>query len=293
MKKFFIGVIILILVVTGIIFAFSDQKKPPTNKIEVAASFYPMADFISQVGKDKVTVTNLTPVGVEPHDFEPSPQDILTIRNADVFIYSGAGFEPWANKVIVDIKKATVVINAAEKILLLPDDPHYYLDPIIDKKIIAHIATKLSVADPKNKSFYLKNAANYISELDKLDMQYKKGLKNIKSKDIVVSHNAFAYLAKRYNLNQIAIAGTGEEEPSPLRLAAVASFVKKRQIRYIFIEKLANPRLSKTIAKETGAKTLVLDPVEGLTPAEQKKGKNFISLMKENLNNLKIALGAK
>jgi len=303
-RRFVIGVIVLIAAVIGLSYAFVNKQGAGQKNIGVVASFYPLAEFVRQVGGGKVTVTNITPVGAEPHDFEPSPQDIVTMKQAKVFIYTGVGFEPWAGKVVPDLTGVTV-INASKGIPLLsatPEegrinphkaDPHFYLDPVLDQKVIKTIANKLAEIDPANKAFYDKNAAAYIDKLEKLDSKYRAGLISCNSRDVVTSHAAFAYLAKRYNLTQIAIAGLSEEEPSPARLAEITRFVKEHHIKYIFFEKLVSPRLSKTIAGEVGAKTLVLNPIEGLTPDDQKAGKNFISLMQENLKNLRIALECK
>ncbi|HZD60665.1 MAG TPA: metal ABC transporter substrate-binding protein [Anaerolineae bacterium] len=300
-RRFVIGLIILIAAVIGISSISASRQGAEQKKIGVVASFYPFAEFARQVGGDKVTVTNITPVGAEPHDFEPSPQDIVTMKKAKVFIYSGVGLEPWADKVVPDLTGVTI-INASEGIPLLtatPEegetnahtvDPHFYLDPVLDQKVVRTIANKLTEVDPANKAFYDKNADAYIEKLAKLDRGYRTGLTSCNSRDIVTSHAAFAYLAKRYHLTQIAIAGLSEEEPSPARLAEIARFVKEHHIKYIFFEKLVSPRLSETIARETGAKTLVLNPIEGLTPDDQRAGKNFISLMQDNLKNLRIAL---
>lgn len=314
-KKFILAVIAVIAVVAVVsVLAARSQKRETKNKLEVTASFYSMAEFAQKVGGEKVHVTNLTPVGAEPHDFEPSPQDIAKIERSGVFIYTGAGFEPWADKIVPGLKKVTV-INVGEGIDLLPaipeekeesgshetdephhshaTDPHFYLDPVLDQKVVKLISKKLSEVDPANRSYYEKNASDYIDELVALDEEYKAGLVNCGSRDIVTSHAAFAYLAKRYDLNQIPIAGIAEEEPSPAKLADIAKLVKEKHIKYIFFEELVSPRLSETIAREAGAKTLVLDPIEGLTPEKKKAGKDFISLMRDNLDNLRLALDCK
>lgn len=344
-KRFIAAVIIIIGLVAGVSAYFAAANAPDSDdKLQVVATFYPLADFARQVGGDKVTVTNITPTGTEPHDFDPSPRDIIKIRESRVFIYSGAGFEPWADKVVPDLD-GPVVVDAGHGIKLLPGtghehgdhdeggdehedqehdadhdehegedgdehedeenhegeehesdhdhgmyDPHYYLDPVLDQKAVQNIADGLSEADPTNEDYYQKNADIYIAELKNLDKEYKTGLKTCGSRDIVTSHAAFAYLAKRYDLNQTAISGIAEEEPSAARLAEVAGFVKEHDVKYIFFEELASPRLSETIARETGAKTMVLNPIEGLTSDQEKAGEDFISLMKDNLANLKLAL---
>ncbi|MHB8840424.1 MAG: metal ABC transporter substrate-binding protein [Candidatus Aquicultor sp.] len=305
-RRFIFAVLLVIIVVAVVsIVASRGQRAGTQNKIEVTASFYSMAEFVRQVGGDKVHVTNLTPVGAEPHDFEPSPQDIVKMEQSKVFIYTGAGFEPWADKVVPSLEGVTV-INASEGILLLPAtpeegekpnangaDPHFYLDPVLDQQVVRTVAKKLAEVDPANKALYEKNASAYAKKLADLDKEYRTGLISCGTREIVTSHAAFAYVAKRYDLIQIPIAGLAEEEPSAARLAEIAKFAKEHHVKYIFFEKLVSPRLSETIAREIGAKTLVLDPIEGLTPDEQKAGKNFIGLMKDNLANLRLALECK
>ena len=145
--------------------------------------------------------------------------------------------------------------------------------------------------DPQNMAYYTDRSSQLKLKLDELDMMYKQGLSSCQRRDIVTAHVAFGYLAEAYGLNQIAIAGLSpDEEPSPAKLAEVAQFVKVRQIKYIFFESLVSPKLAETIASETGTKTLVLNPLEGLTPEDLASGKNYLTVMKDNLANLKVAL---
>lgn len=307
-KRFIIAaaVLVAVVVVAGVVLA-SLNRQEADQKIRVTASFYPLAEFARQVGGNNIEVRNMTPAGVEPHDFEPSPQDIVALQKSKVFIYSGAGFEPWAERALPDLKDVTI-IKASEGITLLkaiPEeeeegqenqgekaaaDPHFYLDPVLSQQIVKTIAEELGEIDPENRATYEKNAADYNRKLAALDKEYKEGLANCKRDDIITSHAAFAYLAKRYGFRQVAIAGLAEEEPSPARLAEVAKFARENNVKYIFFETLVSPRLSETIAREVGAKTLVLNPLEGLTEEEQKQGKDYISIMQDNLKNLRIAL---
>jgi len=302
--RFILAVIGVIIIVMAISAAFAgSHQKAAAGRIGIAASFYPLAEFARQVGGDRVEVSNLTPPGAEPHDFEPSPQDIVRIRQSQVFIYTGAGFEPWAEKVASDLKDTTV-INASQGIELLPalpeqssqtpgdhqSDPHYYLDPVSDQTIVQTIADGLSRIDPVNQAYYQENASRYEARLAALDSSFRTGLANCQRQEIITSHAAFAYLARRYGLTQVPIAGLSDEDPSPARLAEIAGIARDGDIRYIFFEKLVSPRLSETIAAEVGAQTLVLNPAEGLTSDEQDAGKDFISLMQDNLSNLRLAL---
>jgi zinc transport system substrate-binding protein len=329
-KRFVVAIIGVVVLVAAVSTMMSLMIKPEHSKMKVVASIYPFAEIARQVGKDKIELSTLTPPGVESHDFEPSPKDLVKIQEAKIFVYSGAGFEPWADKAIVDLKEVTVV-NAGKGIKLLPTagfgdshnvgkyngnshntdnhdasdsqaqkqarsaktDPHFYLDPICLQHSVDNVTRALCKVDARNASYYRNNASEYKKELLALDSEYRKTLFACKSKDIVTSHAAFAYLAKRYGLRQVPLAGMSEEEPSPARIAGVVEYVKQHKIKYIFVEKLVSPRLSETVAGETGAKILVLNPLEGLTPAESKAGKDYISIMHDNLANLKTALGCK
>lgn len=301
-KKFLIGIIILsALFIIGSAAFFSNQNIKQA-KPQIAASFYPLAEIAEEIGKEKVSVTTLIPIGMEPHDFNPDPKDRVNLQKSKIFIYNGAGFEPWITRVLPDLKNIEL-INASKEIELIPIasqknknekntlyDPHFWLDPTLMIKIVNAVSLKLVETYPENKSFYENNAAKYNEKLLNLDSEFREGISSCKKKEIITSHAAFSYLAARYGFTQIPIAGISEEEPSVLRIAEIARLAKEKNIKYIFFETLANPGLSKTIAKETGAETLVLNPVEGLTLEEKQQGKNYVSIMRENLANLKLAL---
>jgi zinc transport system substrate-binding protein len=278
------------------------------EKIRVLTSFYPLAEFAQQVGLDKVAVQNLTPPGVEPHDFEPTPQDLIALQKSQVFIYNGAGLELWLDKLDPDIKKNVEFVNASQDLPLLsgetPDedhqnsttrpDPHVWLDPVLASQQVNQVKNGLRAADPANTASYEQHAAEYQQKLLRLDESFRTGLAECERRDIVTSHNAFQYLAKRYNLNVLSISGlTPDEEPTPKALAEVADFVKEHQVKYIFFETLVSPKLAETIAQETGAQTIAFNPLEGLAEAELQQGKNYLSVQNDNLVALKTALGCK
>jgi zinc transport system substrate-binding protein len=275
------------------------------TQINVTATFYPLFEAARQVGGDKATVANLTPAGVEPHDFEPSAQDIARLSKAKIVVYNGAGLEAWIDRVLPDLNKAGVVIvNASQSAQLLQiadeddpskmvNDPHFWLDPVIMQQITLNIKDAFVQADPANKAFYEANAASYNAQLEALNKEFKSGLEQYARRKIITSHDAFAYLSQRYNLDNIFIAGlTPEEEPSPQQLAEISEVAKEEGIKYVFFETLVSPRLAEVVAKEAGAQTMVLNPLEGLTDEEIAAGKTYITVMRENLDNLKTALSA-
>lgn len=304
MKKLFIlfGVVVAVLGVFVLIAAKVRQNSAPAGSepIKIAVSFYPLAEFAQNVGGEKVSVVNIVPSGVEPHDFEPTPQDIAKVYSSQIFVYNGSGFDPWAEKIAPELEKRGVsIVNMTKQFNLLEGtnehaekfDPHIWLDPVLAKKEVEIIRDMLKSVDPENAAVYDMNAGQYIKKLSGLDEKYKSGLGSCEIRDAVASHAAFGYLSKRYNLNVVNIAGLSpEEEPSPKKIAEIAKFVRSKNIKYIFFETLVSPKIAETIAREAGAETLVFNPIEGLTEGDLASGKNYISLMEENLVNLRKAL---
>ncbi len=270
------------------------------NKIQVTTSFYPLYFFASQIAGDKADVKNITPLGAEPHDYEPTPQDIVRIQESSLLIVNGAGFEPWLDKIRSDLREKHTVVEAVSESLFFLNlnkegktivDTHVWLSPNLAITIANNTFKALIKIDPKNESYYNKNYVALSIKLDKLDKEYQKGLASCKSKDIIVSHAAFGYLAETYGLNQVPIAGLSQdEEPSPADMAEVTKFARENNVKYIFFETLVSPKLSETIANEVGAKTLVLDPIEGLSDDDFAQGKNYFTVTESNLKNLQTAL---
>lgn len=290
---------LILVVVLGIIYAVQHNAKPiASDKVAVAASFYPLYNFAQIVGGSHVTVANITPPGAEPHDYEPAPRDLTTAQQAKVFVYDGGTLEPWVNKFLNDYRH--VPVRASDHIMLQTTtleghqgakDPHFWLDPVLAQTIVKNIERGLITADPNHRNDYTKNANAYIAQLQQLDHDFKTGLSSCQQRQIISSHEALGYLAARYNFTVTAIAGISpDEEPSAGKLAEIADLARREHIKYIFFESLVSPRLADTIAQESGAKTLVFDPLEGLTQDAQKQGKNYVTVQRENLANLRTAL---
>lgn len=271
-------------------------------KLSVAASFYPMAHFAAKVGGDLVTVTNVTPAGAEPHDYEPTPQQVAALHDADLLLYNGGGIDNWAERMAPSLAAggvATLEVGAAVDAKLAPPegeeelavDPHFWLDPPLAAKEVTAIRDALIARDPTHAEVYRANAAGYLAELARLDAEFRSGLASCDERTAVTSHAAFAYVAQDYGFVQLPIAGLSpDEEPSAGQLAKVAAQAKAEGIRYIFFETLVSPQLASTIAGEIGAQTLVFNPLEGLTEDELAAGKDYLSVQRENLANLRIAL---
>jgi zinc transport system substrate-binding protein len=274
----------------------------------VSASFYPIEILARRVGGDLIEVYNPVPPGVEPHDLELTPRAIERIQQSRVFLYLGRGFQPAIDRALDTIKnEQTIDKDVSVGIDLMPASPdegehveegndaaydqHIWLDPLLAQAMTSNIAEALSQADPQHQAAYNANAEKLRSELAALDEEYKVGFKSCARKEIITSHAAFGYLTRRYGLEQLAVSGLSPEtEPSPARMQEVINLAKERDAKYIFFETLADPRVAQVIAEGAGAQTLVLNPIEGLTEEQVKEGKDYFSLMRENLSNLKLAL---
>lgn len=265
--------LIVVAAVLGAFIVGKDRNQQDHNKLQVVASFYPLAYFAQEIGGDKVEVTNITPAGAEPHEYEPTAQDIARIEDSGVLILNGSGLEPWGDNV-----KANRIVIAGED--FVGTDPHVWLAPLLAQQMV----DKIAEAVPGNPE-PLKE------KLAALDAEFHQGLSRCATRDIVTSHAAFGYLTAAYDLRQVPITGISpEDEPSAQELAQIADFAKKNNIKYIFFESLVSPKLAQTIAREVGAQTLVLNPIEGLSDSELAQGKNYFTEMRANLSNLKLAL---
>jgi len=259
--------------------------------VEVVASFYPLGEFTSNLIATG-GVTTLVPEGMEPHDYEPSPQDIATITRANLLIYNGNGFEPWVEDfLLTEEGRNTKALNISQHVDLLEGDPHFWLDPVIAEQITEVIAAELKNLDPSQSTNIDERLSAYKNELQLLDQSYREGLANCQQTKIIVSHDAFNYPALRYNFETVEISGISpEEEPTPQKLAEITQLAKQEKIEYIFFESLINPALAETIAREVGAKTLVLNPIENITEEERLNGENYLTIMRNNLANLRLAM---
>lgn len=293
MPKYFFAVFILFVVFGGLIFALSGNRSTPGSgdRMLVSASFYPLAFLAQEIGGNKVDVFTVTKTGTEPHDYEPTAQDIVRITESRILLLNGARLEPWKDNILRIANKETTTVVIMSEWMEETNDPHFWLSPKLMKTMAEKVSKAMQEADTKNASYYSENESALQEKLTALDKDFTEGFSSCGKRDIVTSHDAFGYLARAYGLRQIPIAGLSPDaEPSPKTLADISVFVRKNGIQYIFFESLTSPKLSETLAKETGAKTLVLNPLEGLTKDELSAGKNYISEMRNNLTNLQIAL---
>lgn len=307
---FFIAALIL---TAGLVIFFlsflSGEKNAKGSGLKVTASFYPLAHLAQKAGGQDIEVFMITPPGADSHDFEPTPRDIRRIRKSDLFIYNGAGLDPWAEKIEPTLRESGVkTLGMASKFTLLNAekegghdedghrhegafDPHIWLDPLMAAEQTTLIGEALGAADPSRAGSYKANSSRYAGKLQALHEEFSSGLSKCATKDLVAAHDAFGYLGRRYGLNIIAVTGVfSGEEPSPRRIAEITKIVREKSVKYIFFEPLASQKIARTIADETGAEVLELNPLEGLTKDEEAAGEDYISIMRKNLANLRKAL---
>jgi zinc transport system substrate-binding protein len=273
--------VILILSAMAVASGCGGSEGGSSGKTSVVAAFYPLAYAAEEIGGNSVDVTNLTPPGTEPHDVELSVRDVEKVRSGDVVFYLGAGFQPALERAVDGADGKTV--DLLQSVEVREKDPHVWLDPLRYQQIAIKIG---DVLERPSKPF--------VRRLARLDADFHAGLRRCERREIVTSHEAFGYLADRYGLKQIAITGISPEaEPTPRALERVIDQVRDSGATTVFFETLLSPRIADTVARETGARTAVLNPLEGLTEDELARGENYFSVMRENLATLRKALGCR
>ena len=277
------------------------------TKLQAISSFYPLYEFAQQVGQDKVNVRLLVPEGVEPHNWEPTIQDVQQMQKSDLIIINGFGFENWVDS-LEEMNYQGIVVDTSDGIFKNDNkifeksseyeeheeqkeyvhesgDPHIWLNPVLAKIQVQNIADAFSRLDPLNQKFYQKNAQSYIVELDRFDSKIRQDLSNC-NRDFIAFHDAFSYFAYEYDLNQHTIISSNNPhaEPTAKTLENIINTARELKLKIIFTEDTIDPRISNVVANEIGGKILVLSPLE------ISGNGNYISRMTENLDNLKEAL---
>lgn len=287
--------IVTVIPLSGYTLWISEQNNNSSQQVsdqhKILVTFYPIYQFTKAVGGDKVDVSVIIPSGVEPHDWEPTIQDIENFKKANMMIINGAGLEPWVSK-LVSANSNMIIVDSSKNIQLLKHDnnmtdPHIWLDPILVKIQVQNIADGLIKIDPKNADYYQQNANRYKAKLDSLDNEIKTDLASCNKKDFLSFHDAFSYFSKEYGLNQNTIVGglNPEAEPTAKTLEEMTHKAENLGIHVVFTEEAVNPQISKVIADEIHGKVLVLSPLEVTNIND-----GYIGKMQNNLSNLKEAL---
>lgn len=299
-KKAAILAISVVIPLTAFSLWISEQNKAESfsgQGHKILVTFYPIYQFTKAVGKDKIDVSMIIPPGIEPHDWEPTIQDIQKMKDADMIVINGAGLESWITK-ITSINPNIMIVDSSNEIPLLEKnyngfdqitkkDPHIWLDPVLVKKQVQNIADGLIKLDPENTSYYQQNANDYKIKLDILDTEIKTELSKCNKKDFLAFHDAFSYFSQEYGLHQHTIvAGLDPEtEPTAPALQQITKDAQSLGLNVIFTEESVNPRVSQVIADEIHGRVLVLSPLE-----VTDKNMDYIAKMEQNLSNLKETL---
>ena len=275
------------------------------EKIDVVATLLPYRDMARMIGDGRVSVELLLPPGASPHTWEPRAGDMIRLEEARLLIVTGGGFEPWLTEMVPHKVRMVQAVDqplahphehgrhhGREGLGDLEQDPHIWLDFERDIEICERIFEAMTKISPKDKPLFQQGRDRCRERFNQLHLQYKRGLKNCRSRTLVVAgHAAFGRVAKKYGLDQEALDGLSPDAlPSPARMAQLVDLVKSRGIKAIFFESSVSPRLAKTLSAETGAKILTLSTGAVLTGNEFKWGVDFLSLMEENLEKISMGL---
>jgi zinc transport system substrate-binding protein len=290
-----LALLVLAVVLGGV--ACEPQKS--SGKLTVVTTIYPLADFVKNVAGDKVEVVTLLRPGDSPHTYEPSSRDMKAIGRATLLVFNGAGLDFWVEKLksaasdnMVELD--TSAILAKEGLLLSGDEdeggvnPHYWLDPVLAQKQVEAIASALVAVDPDNKDFYLDNADSYVGELKSLDEEIKNETGSFSSREFITFHPAWTYLAKRYDLVEAAVIEEAPgKEPTIEELGRIIDLVKYLKVKAIFAEPQFSTKAADSIAADSGAVVLLLDPIGGPGLAGRD---SYIALMRYNVGQMGEAM---
>lgn len=312
----------LLLIAALVLLAGCPAPEKPAAKAArplVVTTLFPLYDFVRSVAGERMDVVLLLPPGVEPHHFDPRPEDIARVQQAALFVHTGGFMEPWAERVLAGTDRAKVqVLAAADGVSLMKIeenkgqgsrakgqeehkdhdhgehgvDPHVWLDFGNDRIMVERIAAALSRVDPGGAQLYRQRSGELVKRLDDLDRRYREGLSSCASRVVIHGgHNTFGYLGRRYNLTYLAAAGVSAEvEPTPRRLVELVRLVRSNNSKAVFSEELVSPRIAQTISSETGATVLKLHGAHNVAKDELARGVTFFDLMDENLKNLRTGL---
>lgn len=319
MKKIFLLLLILV-------FVFSCNKKETKEndsksldkKLKIVTTLFPTYDFSRELGKEKVDVLLLLPPGVEAHSYEPTPKDIASINNADIFIFTGENMEPWVVKLLNSLtNKNLIVVDVSKGINLRKfeeddnhkdknhedhsheedhihgEDPHIWTDPVLAKIIVKNIFDALSEIDSKNSNFYKENLENYDKKLDDLNKKFEDLVKKSTKNEIVTGgHFVFSYLFDRLGLKyHNAYEGfSPNAEPTPKQMKLLKETIKETQSEYIYYEELLEPKLAKLLSEEFRLKLLLLHGAHNISKEELQKNVSYYDIMSQNIENLKLGL---
>ncbi len=271
---------------------YTQPSQDASKRLKIMATFYPLYEFSKAIVGDKADVDLFIPSGLEPHDWEPSARDLERLKDYQLLVYNSVTFEPYMDR-IRDLGYDLKMVEAAKGIML-DQDPHVWLDPVLAKEQVRIIRDAITSMDEENSRYYDGNARAYMARLDELHAKFEEGLRECERREFITLHGAYNYLASRYGLEQITIAGLEPEHDIPAaKIREIIDMARKHGIDVVYAEEGIDDRLVRALAEEINAKVLTLSPIEVLDDEDLEEGKTYITKMEENLANLRIGLGCR
>jgi zinc transport system substrate-binding protein len=297
----------LLLVAASWAYLASPALEQDDGRMRVVATFYPLYYFASEIGGNRTRVDSLIPFNTEPHSWEPAPSDMVRADKARVFVYNGAGIEPWVGKLLGTLqnRNSMKVVDSSRGVPAMKGDadnpaavnPHFWVDPVLAKVQVDNILAGFQAADPANAAYYGQRADELKGRLDALDSEFREGLANRTKDTIVTTHEGFDYMAARYNFSARSVLGISpNKEPSVRKIMDIVDIVEDDGLDVVFGEPVYSDKFMRTIADEVGHRTgrqirvLVLDGIHGR--AGPHAGMDYFQMQQDNLRNLEIGLGA-
>jgi len=273
----------------------------------VAVTTYPLYEVFSQVGGDAVELRQLLPAGTDVHTFRPTPKTMIALGNAVLFVYSGAGLEPWSEDLAAATGAHTRIVDMSREVHLIEGehdaheghghhdaegaDPHYWLDIENMSAMTRKADALLGELFPSRAKDFHENAERYTAELQRLEGEYREGLQACKQHYLVSNHDAFGYLAHAFGFESRAVTGLSpDQQPSARVMADVIDLVRREQIKTIVFEAFVSDSVARTLAAECGVETAALQPLANLAADEAAAGETYLSIMRRNLQTLRRVL---
>jgi len=322
-KKVFLLTLVFLALIAFIVWNQDRNPAKDTNynqvaRVEIVTTLFPWYDLARQIGGDKVAVSLLLSPGLDPHSFEPRPQDMLNIKETDLFVYTSEEMEPWSLDLLSQKEENKILeisagLNTIERSNLDADeedahdeadeyhedehgheglDPHVWLDPLLMKEMAIRLTEKLITIDRDNEDYYRNRLADYQSSLDELDQAFQTTLANCANNTLVYAgHNAFSYLVQRYNLNYLAAQGfSPNAESTPTQLAQMSNSLKEQGLKYLYVDKMENQQLAAAVAQEAGVGILSLKTTANIAREDLEANLSYQDIMRQNLEQLRIGL---
>jgi zinc transport system substrate-binding protein len=305
-KMLIIGAVLTAAILIAAASAFF-AATPPTGKLQVVATFYPLAFFSQEIGGEHVQVIQLVPINTEIHSWEPSASDITTTEEADIVIYNGAGLDHWMEDEVLPAlsdAKARVLVDTTDGLQLLTGeaegeendlhDPHTWISPYMAKLQAEKIFYALAQEDPVHESYYVDRWLSLKNKLEQIDVNYTAELSVKQKNTVFVSHGAFGYLAYRYGFEQQGVIGlSADEQPSAAAIASILDLMMEYETYVVYVDPIYSEEYAQTLRNEletqTGHAVTVLELYLMLGPVD---GKDYFEQQLLNLENLKVGLEA-